>query len=70
MTFFYKCIECGKILGFGNAGKGCVKIIKMYGECCYDYIEEAKEIDDWRKKKNLDTHSYKLVEQTQEVLEE
>jgi len=69
MTFFYKCIGCGKILGFGSAGKGGIHIIKTYGECCYDIQEEADEIDKWRKKQGLDTHGHRLSQENAQAKE-
>jgi len=53
MTFFYKCIDCKRIVGFGKSGKGSIQLIKVHGSCCYDVKQEAKQINDWRLKQGL-----------------
>ncbi len=58
MTWFYKCRGCDRILGFGSSGKGLIMIVKVYGECCYDYKEEAKEINEWRVKTGKDVMDF------------
>ena len=54
MTWFYVCMECGKVVGHGKNGKGAVEKIKVFGACCYNMQEEINEINDWRIKKGLD----------------
>ncbi len=57
MTWFYKCLNCQKILGFGKDGKGGINLIRVHGECCYDFKEEAENINQWRLDQGSDEMS-------------
>lgn len=57
MTWFFKCLNCGKCVAHGKDGKCGVYKIKVFGACCYDMESKVDRINLWRVDKDLDEHN-------------